>query len=639
MLHAQPVEEDDRVALALLPQLGVDALEQIAGAGVPAPPQVARQLLKRTEALGQRLIDHHAVPLGLLDEELLAHEVDLLVARAAAVEHHAVGARGTVGQGVGIGPVVVGRQVLPERRAGDVGGGPAHGVRLHGVEAREAQQRIGHGLLHLAVVVVVAAHDLHTRMFAQAVHPQAEARESRGERGHGESHRFERRVTPRLVIRGEDRDIHARQQFVIAHVEDAVGAVQVGGYEDHPHLRVGRDEHAVVQRADDRVPRHVFEAVRRKGVLRGIDGERRIGQPGLQILARPRIGRRHGDVGQHLAVEQRIGRQPLERREEHIEALVAELVAAARAHNEGLAAVLAAEACLRHADQGAARGGAAAVELLAAPHEAVLETVGRHAVHLAAQQVLALVGRDVADGEERIVVVRRGLFERVLGHDIEAPRQLVGVEFRQVGVERQPVAGDAAAQHRGMGGEHGGRIGSVAAQVEAARSGHPLVEMGHDLLRRGGEGLRMGGDRHARGIAEEQGLHIVPLARNGVHAVLLPEPFEDLVLAREERREIDQHHQGASLDAPAARTHADALAVEAPAPRLQQRGILLEFGVAPLVAKVGTDQDVAVAVAAGHDRSLGRNDGMDSADLVTHFPAHLEKVVGSQLRIAHRMYF
>ena len=44
--------------------------------------------------------------------------------------------------------------------------------------------------------------------------------------------------------------------------------------------------------------------------------------------------------------------------------------------------------------------------------------------------------------------------------------------------------------------------------------------------------------------------------------------------------------------------NADALAVEAPAPRLQQRGILLEFGVAPLVAKVGTDQDVAVAVAA-----------------------------------------
>ena len=78
-VHRKPVEQYDRVPVDLYPKLLVDVLEQVAGARSPAPPEVARKLLERVQALRQGLLDHDALPCRTLGDKLLAHEVYLLV--------------------------------------------------------------------------------------------------------------------------------------------------------------------------------------------------------------------------------------------------------------------------------------------------------------------------------------------------------------------------------------------------------------------------------------------------------------------------------------------------------------------------------------------------------------------------------
>ncbi len=215
-----------------------------------------------------------------------------------------------------------------------------------------------------------------------------------------------------------------------------------------------------------------------------------------------------------------------------------EFVAARGADDERIGREFRAQAGLGHPDHRFAGLLALGVVLLAAPYEVVLESVGRHAVHLASQQVLALVGRDVAHGQEGVVVGGRHLLDGVLGYHVELTGQFVGIELRQIVVERQAVAGDAAAHHRGVGGEEGGDVGRVLAQVEAAGGGHPLMEVGGHLVGRGAEVLDERGDHHAGGIAEQHGLHVVPLARDGVDVVGLPQFLQNVVLAGEERGEV-----------------------------------------------------------------------------------------------------
>ena len=356
---------------------------------------------------------------------------------------------------------------------------------------------------------------------------------------------------------------------------------------------------------------------------------------GLQVCARTAVARGYGDVGQHLAPELVRLRELFERFDEDVDALVAELVAAAGADDQRVARELLAQAGFGHRDHRLAGLVALGVVLLAGPHEVVFEAVGRHAVRLAAQQVFAFVGRDVAHREEGIVVCGGHLLDRMFGRDVEPPGQFVGVEFREVVVERQSVAGDAAAHDRGVGGEHRGHVGGAVAQVEAAGGGHPFVEMRGGLVGRGAEGLDVGGDHHARGPAEEHRLDVVPLSRDRVHVVRLPEAFEDLVLAGDQRREIDQHRRRFALDLPAADAHADALVVEFLAPCLQQRGVLLELGVHALVREVGAEQDVAVCEFAGHGLCLGRDDGVYAADFVAYLPTYFEQEVGGVFCIAH----
>ena len=469
-------------------------------------------------------------------------------------------------------------------------------------------------------------------------HPHAEACQRRGERRHREGHRLQRRIAPRLVVGGEDGHVHAHQQFVIVLVEDAVGLVQIGRHEEHPDFRVGSREHAAAQRIDDRIAVRILEVVRREAVLRRIDRLQRIGQMRLQIETRAAVGGRNGDVDQHLAVQLLRGGQLLERLQEDVKPLVAPFVTAAGPDDQRIARELRPQGGFRHADHRPARLGPLGRELIARPDDVVFESVGRDRVGLAAQQILALVGRDVAHRKERIVVGSGHLLDRVFGRDVELARQLVGVELRQVVVERQAVAGDAAADHRGVRSEERGHIGRVAAQIEASGGRHPLVEVRRDLLRRGAEAVDVGGDHLPRGPAEEHRFDVVPLSGDRIDVVLLPEFLEDFVLAREERREVDENGDRLPFDLPAAHADADSVVVDALAPRLEQRGVLFEFGVHALVRQVGTDEHVAVAQTTGHGLRLGGDHRMDAADLVANLPAHLEQAIGSHGSVVHIVY-
>ena len=623
-LHGELVQKRDRVAFALGPQVGVDGLEQVAGARIPAPPEVARKLFERAQPRGKALFDHHAVPVGPLGNKLLPHEVDLLVVGASAVEHRPVGSGYGVLNGVGVGLFVSPEKVLPQRREGYFIGRAAHFGDLLSLQQGEAQQCGGDLRGGLAAVVVVAANHLHARTGSELVHPQPESRERRGDGRHRKSHRFQRRISPRFVVGGENRHVHARQQLVIGLVEDAVRTVQVGRNEDHAHLRSRLVEHAPSDRTHDGIAARVFEVVGHIGELRRIDRPRRVLQMGLQIGAGAVVGRRHGDKGQHIASEPVRRRERLERIQKDVEPLVVKLVTAAGSHDQGLLRVLLPQTGLRHGDHRTAGVGATPVELRTRPHEAVVEAVGGHTVHLPAQQEFALVGRDVAHRQERIVVGGRHLLDRMFGHHIVAAGQVVGVQTRQIVVKRQAVSGDAAAHHGGMGGEHGGDVGGISAQVQSARRGHPFVEVGGHFVRRGAEILHIGGDHHACSIAEQHRLDVVPLPGDRIDAVVLPQSFEDFVLARKERGEVHQHHQRRTLDFPVADPYADALFIEALTPHAQQAGVLLEFGIHPFVREVGPDEHVTLPQSPGYGRCLRGNDGMDAADLIADLPTHLE---------------
>ena len=172
-------------------------------------------------------------------------------------------------------------------------------------------------------------------------------------------------------------------------------------------------------------------------------------------------------------------------------------------------------------------------------------------------------------------------------------------------------------------------------QVETAGGGHPFVEVGGDLFGGRAEGIDIGGDDLAGGPAEEHRLDVVPLSRDRIDVVALPQALQDFVLARDERREVDEDDHRLTLDLPASHADADALVVDVLAPCLQQVGVLLEFGVHALVREVGTQQNIALSEFADGGLRLGRNDGVDAADFVAYLPTYLEQEVGGQFRIAH----
>ena len=363
-------------------------------------------------------------------------------------------------------------------------------------------------------------------------HPEAESRQRGGDRRYAERDAFEGGVAPRFVVGREYGDVHAAEQFVVVLVEDPVHAVEVRRDEHHLHRAGGIHQLRVFDLADDGIPLGGRQVVRDVAYHRRIHLRVRILEACLEVLARTDVAGRHGDVSQHRALERRGGAvgQLDQRIDEDVESLILEFVAAAGADDQRIGVVVDAEADFRHGDHLLAGGLAFLFQNVVGPDEVVFETVGRDQIDVFVEQVFAFARGQVAHRREAVVLFRRGLFERVFGHDAEFARQLVGIEFGQVAVQRHAVAGDRAAHHRRVRREDGGDVRVVLHQVEAAARGHPFVEVSCDLVGWRAEVLHVAFD-HFRGREPEQyRLDVIPLAAERIHAVAFPQPFEHFVL-------------------------------------------------------------------------------------------------------------
>ena len=250
------------------------------------------------------------------------------------------------------------------------------------------------------------------------------------------------------------------------------------------------------------------------------------------------------------------------------------------------------------------------------------------------EQIPTFDGRNSTDGQENVAVGRRLLFDRMLGRHAETTGQVVRIERSQILVKRHSVSGDAASQHGSVRGEQRGYVRRLPAQIKSSGGGHPLVEMSRDPVGGLTESFDVGGYDQSGGIAEQHRLDVIPLARNRIHTVALPKELQDVVLAGNQRGEIDQDHLRPPDDAPTAHSDTDPLFIQGLPPPLEQRRVLLELPVSPL-PQIGTDRKIAIAVLSAYGPGLGRYHGVDTAHFIAYLPTDLEETVGFQFHIVH----
>ena len=262
--------------------------------------------------------------------------------------------------------------------------------------------------------------------------------------------------------------------------------------------------------------------------------------------------------------------------------------------------------------------------------EAVLEAVGRHYVHRT-EELGAFLGRNFAHGGEYIGILGRFLLQGIDGRHIEAASHLLAVVLRDIVIERQVVAGQAAAHHGGMGGKdrsHGKR-GSL--QVQDTGPGLPLMELRHHLLSSLEVVVVEALYHPSRGNAEHGGFFVIPIARDGIHAVHLPHFSQDFVCMRKEGLVIYQDGQRLSGDVPASNPETESLGLGLGLPRAVQHGVFQEIRISGTVhPNIRADKNMPAAHLLLQMEGLGGHYGIDTAHLVANLPADFEEIIRTQ---------
>lgn len=109
-----------------------------------------------------------------------------------------------------------------------------------------------------------------------------------------------------------------------------------------------------------------------------------------------------------------------------------------------------------------------------------VEAVGQHAIRLAGEQMLTLVGRDVGDGGEDIAGVGGSSFDAVTVVDTTLAGFRVYIEVLQVIVEIDGASAEVASQERGMGCEDGSHINLTLPAEGQSYTSQPFVEVRND---------------------------------------------------------------------------------------------------------------------------------------------------------------
>ena len=592
------------------------------------------QFLERAEPIGQILLHHRPAPVGTFGTEHLIHQFNLLLWQLRRIRSRMVHPHIGIIDRLGIGLLIRLEQPAPKRLFRQLARSTTHLLHTSGFQLRKPQHGVGQRRGHLVVVAVLAAEHRYAGMLLPPVDPKTEPGQRRGDGRHGKGDRLERSIAPRLVIGGKQRQIHAHEQLVIALVENTVPVIQIRRHENHMHFGCRIGQRTAVDRPHDRIPLHILQIMGRPRPLRAVDRLRWILQVLLQVGTGSPVGGRHHDIQHDLPIQAFQPGQPLHTLQQHIQPLIAEFVSAARADDQRIILQLAAQASLRHSDQSRTSLFTFDPIVVVLPNEIVLKTVGRHDIYLVPQQIATFGSRNSAHGQESVAVGRRLLLDRMLGRHAETTGQVVRIVRSQIPIKRHSVSGDAASQYGSVRSEQRGHVRRLPTQIKSSGGGHPLVEMSRDPVCGLTESFDVGSYDQSGGIAEQHRLDVIPLARNRIHTVALPKELQDVVLAGNQRGEIDQNHLRPPDDAPMSYTDTDPLLIQGLPPPLEQRRILLELPVSPL-PQIGTDRKIAVAVLSAHGPGLGRYHGIDTAHLIAHFPTDLEEKVGFQFHIVH----
>ena len=258
-----------------------------------------------------------------------------------------------------------------------------------------------------------------------AFHPCAETGKGCCESGDAESQGLQRSIAPGLVVRREQRQVHAAKEVVVRHIEHAVISVKVGRDEIHLHLvSNGVCEAHLTEAARNGVVFGVLEIVGHLGLVTGVTVS---GEFGAKFLVRSVMaGRNHYErldaaAGVFPAV------YAVQGVNEHIYSLVAVFVAAADADEKG---ILGHFLC--------AHGGGnlhnaltcgvveCIVRFVRGRSEAVLKSVWRNYIH-GTKELSALFCRDFAHRCEDISVFGRFLLQRIDGLHVETGGHFVSV--------------------------------------------------------------------------------------------------------------------------------------------------------------------------------------------------------------------
>jgi hypothetical protein len=190
----------------------------------------------------------------------------------------------------------------------------------------------------------------------------------------------------------------------------------------------------------------------------------------------------HGHVRLHRLEAVIETRQGLD---EHVHALVGELVATGREQVQSLVqveVVVAVEVTANEVVDLLLVDGVQILELVQSAELLHAEAVRRDHVGLSLEQVLGLVARDLRDGGENVGAVSGGAFHAVAMVDATIARLLVQVEVRQVVVEVTVAGAQVAAEQRGVCGEHRGDVQLTHARQNQANAGHPFVKVTDNVL-------------------------------------------------------------------------------------------------------------------------------------------------------------
>ncbi len=253
-----------------------------------------------------------------------------------------------------------------------------------------------------------------------------------------------------------------------------------------------------------------------------------------------------------------------------------------------------------------------------------VETVRQDTVGLAFEEMLGLVGGDVADGSEDVCAVSCSPLDTVAVVDATLAGLVVYVEVLQIVVEIDAASAEVSTEESGMGGEDGGYVDVTLPAERDGKTCLPLVEVGDDGTR--SLAARVFAEEPCSEVAEDERLVGLVVVCWGWDTSQVPEIRLPLVHAVVHAGGVEEQDTGRTLDEPSSIEELDtriAHAVE----RLLQQGVFrldrLHLHRCRLVRK-GTDERVALAILLVSDGGLGLDDGVDTPDLVSDFPCCLE---------------